>query len=451
MNRYQKLIVLSAVSVSFVFDVFAQDAKVWSLKECLDYALENNITIKKDKLSESTAETDLKKAKAALQPSLSASMTQSLNYRPFQESAGNFVNGTMTSSTSNKTTESGSYGINARWSVWDGGVNRNTIKLRQGELNIARLQTSVEANSIQEKIMQYYVQILYSKEAVNVNKNIFAKDSLAYVRAQEMQKNGKMSRSEVKQLEAAMSESKYSVVNSQTVVDQYLLELRQLLELQPGSTMDVANAEVSDAAAMGSIPEKLDVYNTALSTRPELQKAQENINSSALQLKIAKAGYMPTVSLTAGIGDNHMTGTQTDFGKQMKYNLTGSLGVTLSIPILDNREAKSAVEKAKISQTTAQLDLQDTQKTLYSTIERYWQNAVSNQQRYIAAKSSVGSQEENYNSISEQFKEGLKNVVELTTARTSLLEAEQKMLERKYTTLLNMQLLKFYSGGTLNI
>lgn len=451
MNRYQKLIVLSAVSVSFVFDVFAQDAKVWSLKECLDYALENNITIKKDKLSESTAETDLKKAKAALQPSLSASMTQSLNYRPFQESAGNFVNGTMTSSTSNKTTESGSYGINARWSVWDGGVNRNTIKLRQGELNIARLQTSVEANSIQEKIMQYYVQILYSKEAVNVNKNIFAKDSLAYVRAQEMQKNGKMSRSEVKQLEAAMSESKYSVVNSQTVVDQYLLELRQLLELQPGSTMDVANAEVSDAAAMGSIPEKLDVYNTALSTRPELQKAQENINSSALQLKIAKAGYMPTVSLTAGIGDNHMTGTQTDFGKQMKYNLTGSLGVTLSIPILDNREAKSAVEKAKISQTTAQLDLQDTQKTLYSTIERYWQNAVSNQQRYIAAKSSVGSQEENYNSISEQFKEGLKNVVELTTARTSLLEAEQKMLESKYTTLLNMQLLKFYSGGTLNI
>jgi outer membrane protein len=451
MNRYQKLIVLSAVSVSFVFDVFAQDAKVWSLKECLDYALENNITIKKDKLSESTAETDLKKAKAALQPSLSASVTQSLNYRPFQESAGNFVNGTMTSSTSNKTTESGSYGINARWSVWDGGVNRNTIKLRQGELNIARLQTSVEANSIQEKIMQYYVQILYSKEAVNVNKNIFAKDSLAYVRAQEMQKNGKMSRSEVKQLEAAMSESKYSVVNSQTVVDQYLLELRQLLELQPGSTMDVANAEVSDAAAMGSIPEKLDVYNTALSTRPELQKAQENINSSALQLKIAKAGYMPTVSLTAGIGDNHMTGTQTDFGKQMKYNLTGSLGVTLSIPILDNREAKSAVEKAKISQTTAQLDLQDTQKTLYSTIERYWQNAVSNQQRYIAAKSSVGSQEENYNSISEQFKEGLKNVVELTTARTSLLEAEQKMLESKYTTLLNMQLLKFYSGGTLNI
>lgn len=160
---------------------------------------------------------------------------------------------------------------------------------------------------------------------------------------------------------------------------------------------------------------------------------------------------MPTVSLTAGIGDNHMTGTQNNFGNQMKYNLTGSVGVTLSIPILDNREAKSAVEKAKYSRTTAELDLQDKQKQLYSSIERYWQNATSNRQRYIAAQSNVNSQEENYNSIAEQFKVGLKNVVELTTARTSLLQAEQEMLESKYTTVLNTQLLKFYSGENINI
>ncbi len=451
MNRHLKKIIILALPMMLAFESFAQSGKTWSLKECLDYALENNISIKKSKVSEASATSDLNKAKAALLPSLSASMTQSVNYRPFQETTGNFVNGSITSSSSNKTTESGSYGINARWNVWNGGVNQNTIKARQSDLNVAKLQTQVEANTIQEQIMQYYVQILYSKEAVKVNENIYSKDSLTYVRGNEMLKNGKMSRSEVKQLEAAMNESKYNVVNSQTVVDQYLLELRQLLELQPGSTMDVASVSVAKEAALSTIPEKLTVYDEALRSRPEIQMGQESINSSALQLKIAKAGYMPTVSLSAGIGDNHMTGTQTDFGKQMKYNLTGSLGVTLSIPILDNREAKSAVEKAKYSKTTAELDLQDKQKQLYSTIERYWQNAVSNQQRYVASLSNVNSQEENYNSIAEQFKVGLKNVVELTTARTSLLEAEQKMLESKYTTLLNMQLLKFYSGETLNI
>ncbi|MEI3532003.1 MAG: TolC family protein [Bacteroidaceae bacterium] len=202
---------------------------------------------------------------------------------------------------------------------------------------------------------------------------------------------------------------------------------------------------------MPTFQAKLDVYNEALQNRPEILMGKESINASDLQLKIAKAGYMPTVSLTAGIGDNHMTGTQNNFGNQMKYNLTGSVGVTLSIPILDNREAKSAVEKAKYSRTTAELDLQDKQKQLYSSIERYWQNATGNRQRYIAAQSNVNSQEENYNSIAEQFKVGLKNVVELTTARTSLLQAEQEMLESKYTTVLNTQLLKFYSGENINI
>lgn len=451
MNRHLKQLFILVLPTMLALDSAAQTAKAWSLEECLNYALENNITVKKSKVSEQSATSDLKKAKAALLPTVSASMTQQVSYRPFQESTSNFVNGSITSSSSNKATESGSYGINASWSVWNGGITQNTIKSRQSDLTVAQLQTQVEANSIQEQIMQYYIQILYSKEAVKVNKEIFSKDSLTYVRGTEMLKNGKMSKSEVKQLEAAMNESKYNVVSAQTVVDQYLLELRQLLELQPGTTMDVASVSVTDAAALSSIPGKLSVYEEALSSRPEIQMSQESINASALQLKIAKAGYMPNVSLTAGIGDNHMTGTNTNFGDQMKYNLTGSVGVSISIPILDNREAKSAVEKAKYSRTTAELDLQDKQKELYSTIERYWQNATSNQQKYIAAKSNVSSQEENYSSISEQFKVGLKNVVELTTARTSLLEAEQTMLESKYTTLLNMQLLKFYSGETLNI
>ena len=451
MNRLLKTLFIMFLPMLAGTAISAQDTKVWSLQECLNYATENNISVKKSKVNEASATTDLSQAKAALLPSLSASMTQSVNYRPFQETAGNFVNGSITSSSSNKATESGSYGINARWNVWNGGINQNTIKARKSDLAVAKLQTQVEANTIQEQIMQYYVQILYSKEAVKVNKNIYSKDSLTYVRGEEMLKHGKMSRSEVKQLEAAKNESQYNVVNSQTVVDQYLLELRQLLELQPGSSMDISTVSIDNNAALANIPAKLDVYNEALQNRPEILMGKESINASDLQLKIAKAGYMPTVSLTAGIGDNHMTGTQNNFGNQMKYNLTGSVGVTLSIPILDNREAKSAVEKAKYSRTTAELDLQDKQKQLYSSIERYWQNATSNRQRYIAAQSNVNSQEENYNSIAEQFKVGLKNVVELTTARTSLLQAEQEMLESKYTTVLNTQLLKFYSGENINI
>lgn len=441
------LVIVTATSTN----VMAQNIKKWSLRQCIDYAMDNNIQLQKSKISENVAETELKQAKAGLLPNLSGSMTQSLSYRPFQKSSSNFVNGSITSNSSNKTIQNGSYGINANWTVWNGGINTNSIKSKQKDLEITRLESMQQANSIQEQITQLYVQILYSSDAVKVNKEINKKDSIAYVQGQEMLKAGKLSRSDLQQLKAAVSESGYAVVNSITQVRNYKLQLKQLLELQPGEEFDITPISTDESLVTSTIPDKMDVYSTALASRPEIISGKYNIESSELQLKIAKAGYMPTVSLTGGIGDNHMTGTNENFGNQMKYNLSGSVGLTLSIPIFDNRQTKSAIEKAKYNYANAQLDLTDKEKDLYSAIETYWLNATSNQQRFIAAKSNVESQQENNDLISEQFRLGLKDIVELTTSRSSLLQAKQEMLESKYMTLLNVQLLKFYSGEEIKL
>lgn len=441
------LVIVTATSTN----AMAQNIKKWSLRQCIDYAMDNNIQLQKSKISENVAETELKQAKAGLLPNLSGSMTQSLSYRPFQKSSSNFVNGSITSNSSNKTIQNGSYGINANWTVWNGGINTNSIKSKQKNLEITRLESMQQANSIQEQITQLYVQILYSSNAVKVNKEINKKDSIAYVQGQEMLKAGKLSRSDLQQLKAAVSESGYAVVNSITQVRNYKLQLKQLLELQPGEEFDITPISTDESLVTSIIPDKMDVYSTALASRPEIISGKYNIESSELQLKIAKAGYMPTVSLTGGIGDNHMTGTNENFGNQMKYNLSGSVGLTLSIPIFDNRQTKSAIEKAKYNYANAQLDLTDKEKDLYSAIETYWLNATSNQQRFIAAKSNVESQQENNDLISEQFRLGLKDIVELTTSRSSLLQAKQEMLESKYMTLLNVQLLKFYSGEEIKL
>ena len=441
------LVIVTATSTN----AMAQNIKKWSLRQCIDYAMDNNIQLQKSKISENVAETELKQAKAGLLPNLSGSMTQSLSYRPFQKSSSNFVNGSITSNSSNKTIQNGSYGINANWTVWNGGINTNSIKSKQKNLEITRLESMQQANSIQEQITQLYVQILYSSDAVKVNKEINKKDSIAYVQGREMLKAGKLSRSDLQQLKAAVSESGYAVVNSITQVRNYKLQLKQLLELQPGEEFDITPISTDESLVTSTIPDKMDVYSTALASRPEIISGKYNIESSELQLKIAKAGYMPTVSLTGGIGDNHMTGTNENFGNQMKYNLSGSVGLTLSIPIFDNRQTKSAIEKAKYNYANAQLDLTDKEKDLYSAIETYWLNATSNQQRFIAAKSNVESQQENNDLISEQFRLGLKDIVELTTSRSSLLQAKQEMLESKYMTLLNVQLLKFYSGEEIKL
>ena len=225
------LVIVTATSTN----AMAQNIKKWSLRQCIDYAMDNNIQLQKSKISENVAETEIKQAKAGLLPNLSGSMTQCLSYRPFQKSSSNFVNGSITSNSSNKTIQNGSYGINANWTVWNGGINTNSIKSKQKNLEITRLESMQQANSIQEQITQLYVQILYSSDAVKVNKEINKKDSIAYVQGQEMLKAGKLSSSDLQQLKAAVSESGYAVVNSITQVRNYKLQLKQLLALQPGA------------------------------------------------------------------------------------------------------------------------------------------------------------------------------------------------------------------------
>ena len=426
----------------------AQEA--WTLQRCLDYAAEKNITIQKNRLSELEASEQLKQTKAALFPSLSASINQSMGYRPFQEATVIVQNGLATS-TNNKVTESGSYGLNANWTIWDGGINRKNIKAQEVQTQLAAVQSEQTLKSIQEQIAQLYVQILYTIEAKRVNEQLAATAKQQLERGQERYKVGDLAKADVAQLESQVAQTQYDVVNAQTQVDGYKRQLKALLQLDITEAFDISANEMADERALQPIPDKTDVYNLAVTTRPEIRAAQLQTDAAAVQLDIAKRGYLPSISMNAGIGDSHYTGSDQKYGEQLKRNLNGSVGLGVSIPILDNRRNKTAVERAKISQTNAALDLLDKQTTLGSTIENLWLQATSAQQRFISADAAVKSQEINYELINEQFKAGLKNIVDLLQARDNLLQAQQNKLQSKYTTILNTQLLRFYEGGELGM
>ena len=447
----KRITILITFFLSTIHLTLGQTNQSWSLKACIEYALKNNLKIQKSRLNESTAQTEVKQAISALFPSLSASMTQSVAYRPFQENSAQFVNGSKTSVSNNKASQSGSYGINASWTIWNGKKNIQTIKSKRLNLQMTELATETETNDIQEQIAQLYIQILYSQEAVTVNEALLKCDEQEYERGKEMVKQGKMSCSDLAQLEAQMMSGRYDVVNSKTQVDNYKLQLKQLLELTGTDDIKIVPLTQVEQAAMETIPDKQQVYQTALNIRPEIRSSQLNCESARLDISIAKSGYWPSIQLTAGIGNNHMTGTEEKFFDQIKQNLTGSIGVNISIPIYSNRENKSAVEKARINHMTSLLDMQDQQKNLYNSIETYWLAAVNNQKKYEASQSNVKSAQINYDQTNEQFHLGLKNLVELTTSRTQLLSARQEMIQSKYTALLNIQLLKFYSGENINL
>lgn len=439
---------MATCALAFCCVMAAKAQTAWNLQQCIDYALTNNIQIQKNRISEQQGEVALWQDKGALFPSLSFSTSHTMGYRPFEEGTNIVQNGQVTN-TKNKVTYQGSYGLNARWTVWNGGVNQKNIEKQKVQNEITRLNTEQSELTIQEQIAQLYVQIMYTKEAVQVNEKLQKTAQSQYERGVEMMNQGQMAKADVVQLEAQLSSARYDVTSSQTQLLNYKRQLKALLELDLNTEFtefDVSGQIPTDEQVLALIPSAQEAYAKALESRPEIKNAQLAIDAANMQMDIAKRGYYPSISVSASLGDSHYSASRNDVGKQMKDNLNLSAGVTVSVPIFDNRSNRSNVKSARLEQANSKLDLQDKKNSLSSTIEQYWISANSNQQNFLAARDRVKSQEASYELLNEQFQNGLKNTVEVLQGRDNVISAEQDLLQSKYTTLLNVQLLKFYTG-----
>ena len=413
--------------------------KKWTLDECINYAMENNLTLKLSKLKHQSAQEDVMQSKAALLPTLSANTNQGVGYSPFDNTGAD------------KAYYNGSYGVNAQWTVWNGGQNTNTVKQNKLTEEQAGLSTDVTANSLQEQITKLYVQILYMSEAIEVNRQSLETSKKNEERGQQMVEVGKMSKADLAQLTAQRASSEYSIVESETQLAKYKLQLKQALDLDAGTAFDVAIPATSDQQALAEIPSLSSVFEAAMAQRPEIKNALLGIESSNLQMKIAKAGALPTVTVNGGVGTSTNSMSSLAWGTQMKNNLDLTASVAVNVPIFDARRTKTNVNKARIAQEQAHVNYDNEQHDLYCTVEELWLDAINNQQKFRSALATVESEQESYNLLSEQFNLGLKNIVELLTGKDKLLTAQQNKLQSKYTTILSQQLLKFYQNGTIKI
>ena len=424
--------------------------KQWTLRNCIDYALEHNITIRRNRINVESTQEDVKTAKADFLPSLSGNISQRIVNRP-NSASGTIISGDNITTSESKTSYNGSYGIDANWTVYNGSKRVNTLKQQQLNSRVAELTVDESENSIEENITQLYVQILYSAEAVKVNESTLEVSRKEFERGQELFNAGSIASSDLAQLEAQVSNDNYQLVTSQTTLQNYKLQLKQLLELDGDFEMALFLPPLDDSSVLISLPTKDDVYQTALNLRPEIESSKLNIEASDMNIKISRAGYIPSLSLSAGIGTTNANGNDFSFSEQVKQNWNNSIGLTLSIPIFDKRQTKSAVNKAKLQRQTSELDLMDNQKTLYKTIESLWLSANSAQQQYVAATQKLKSTQASYALVSEQFNLGMKNTVELLTEKNNLLSAQQETLQAKYTAILNASLLRFYQGEEIDL
>ena len=471
MINVRRLTVIAFLGAGLLPGISAQESSVqtaaqsemnlpaqWDLQSCIDYALQQNITIRKNRVNAESTQIDVKTAGGTLPyrkvrtdaPGIfkGSPPSQNMVNRPYQESSKT-ISGSEVIETTSKTSYNGNYGLNASWTIYNGSKRLNTIKQEKLNNQAANLDVETSENSIQESIAQIYIQILYAAESVKVNENTLQVSIAQRDRGQELLNAGSIAKSDLAQLEAQVSTDRYQLVTAQATLQDYKLQLKQLLELDGENEMNVYLPALSDENVLLPLPTKKDVYMSALTLRPEIEASKLSVEASELGIDIAKAGYLPTISLSAGIGTNHTSGSDFTFGEQVKNGWNNSIGVSVSVPIFNNRQTKSAVQKAKLQRETSLLSLLDEQKTLYKTIEGLWLDANSAQQRYAAANEKLKSTQISYDLISEQFNLGMKNTVELLTEKNNLLQAQQEQLQAKYMAILNTQLLKFYQGDKL--
>ena len=412
----------------------AQDSlKVWTLGECLDYALENNIQLRQSRNDYLSGIEDTGEAKAALFPSLTASVTQGFTNYP-------------SSNATDRNSYTGTYGLNAGMTLYEGGKLRTAVKRQQVQNRIDALSVEESANDIRIAIVQAYMQCLYAAEAVTVNRSTADASKARRDRAEAMWQAGSISKVDFAQLESQYASDEYQVVVASASLDNYKLQLKQLLELDITEEMNLAAPAIQESEVLSALPAKAEIYATALDAMPEIKRGELAVESAELGIRQARAGFFPSVSLSAGIGTGHMSGGSFESGSQVWNRFNENVGLSVSIPIFSNRKNRTAVNKARIAVSNSLLERQSLEKELLREVESAYLDAVSAQSQYVAACEKQHYAQQSCDLTDEQVRVGMKNTVELITAQNELTAARQEVLQAKYMALLNIELLDIYQG-----
>lgn len=427
-------ILLCSLLLSGLRNATAQEAsKTWTLQECLDYAYQNNIQVRQSRNNQLSGIEDTKQAKAALFPSLVASTTQSYTNYPSSEVTDN-------------NSYTGTYGITAGMTIFEGGKLRTEVKRQKVQNQMDALSVEESVNDIRIAIVQAYMQCLYAADAVRINRSTAEASKAQRDRAEEMLRAGSISRVDFAQLQSQYSSDEYQVVVASSTLDNYKLQLKQLLELDIMEEMNPAVPGVKEENVLKALPSKDEVYATALKVMPQIRRGELGVEAAKLEEKSARAGFYPSISLSASIGTGHMSNNDFESGSQIWNRFNENIGLTLSIPIFSNRKNRTAVNKAKIALNDSYLEWTSLQKELLRNVESAYLDAVSAQAQYLSAREKEKYARESYELTSEQFRVGVKNTVELITAQNEYSAAQQQVLQAKYLTLLSIELLNIYQG-----
>ncbi len=437
-----RLVFLFIFLLSVKSRLYAQDSTLqdlpaqWTLQQCFDYALKNNIQLNSLRLSRMSSEQDLLLSRAAKLPNLTGTASQDLNGGKSITAAGN---------SSYRVNTTGNYGVNSNVTLFQGGYLNNDIKQKNLLTQMASLNIATQINDITVLITQAYLNILLAKENIVYVQDVVATSEAQVKQGQQQYDVGSMALIGLVQLQAQLANDRYTLVNAENQHRQNKLVLKQLLQLPSSYNFEIQ--EPDTLISNDRLYALQEAQDSALANRPEIKSSELGIEVSGLDLAKAKAGYLPTLTAGGALGSSYVSGgAGSTYFKQMDDNFYQQIGITLSVPIFTRRVVKTNVEKAKIEVDQSKLSLKDTKTNLTQTIEQAYINVLNAQSQYDAAVEQLKYSQEGYRIASEQLKVGAANVVVFLQQKNLYIQALQSYIQAKYNAALNIRIYDFYRG-----
>ena len=414
----------------------------WSLQDCVDYALEHNITVRQSEVALEQKEIELNTAKNRRLPGLNASVSENLSF-----GRGLTADNTYT----NSNTTSTSFSLGADIPIFQGFDINNGIKLGKLGLEAAVEDLEKAKDDIRVNVAQAYVDILYNQEMLKVAQSQLEHDGQLLEQVVTRRAAGKASDAEVSAQEAALAQSRLSATQADNNLQLSVLTLTQLLELPSpeGFEIEIPSTESFEMKLLEN-PEA--IYAQAEAIKPAVKSALLNLESAEVSIARAKGAYLPTLMLTGGLGTNYYTTSRmnsSSFADQMKNNFSQYVGLSLSIPIFSRFSTRNSVRNAELNYESQQLQLENIKKSLYKEIQQAYYNAVAAQSKYVSSMESAESARKHYELTEEKYRAGKADIADYNDAKNSWLSSESDFVRSKYECLFQTRLLDFYKGENI--
>ena len=416
--------------------------KQWTLSDCINYAIEHNLEIQKQEVTQKQQEIELNTAKFSRLPNLNGNASQSFDFGRALNSQNIYTD---------RNTKNTSFNVSTDISLFTGMQIPNTIALNKLNLKASIEDLNKAKEDIGIQVTSSFLQVLFNEELYKVAQEQVRLSKEQYERIKRLNEVGKAAVSEVYEAKSRVAQDELSMTQTYNNWKLALLDLSQLLELPSPEGFEIISPEEQPDFQTLSSPD--DLFNIAVLSKPGILATQYRLQGMGKSIRIAQSAYYPKLSFGAGISTAYynLKGVDNEpFGKQLGNNFSKYVGFTLSVPIFNRLETRNRVRTARLNRTMQSLALEDSKKTLYKEIQQAYYNAVAAQSKYNSCETAMAASDASFRLMKEKYDNSKATAVEYNEIKTNLMKATSDKIQAKYEYIFRKKILDFYKGIPLN-